>query len=76
MLVINKGSFLKRDETTLTKLSMEEARVYIKSPCKEVIFEVVEVLVDDVLFSITLCEDPSLLKEYTVQRKYSDDVLE
>lgn len=57
----------------MAKFSMEEARVCIKSPCKELINEEVEVCIDGIMFHIILREDSSLLRDDDVKRKSLDD---
>lgn len=68
-----RGYFIKCDDITLARLSMEEARVCIKTSCKELINDFINVVVDRVAFIIKMREDHSLMKEEVVGRKTMDE---
>lgn len=69
MLTESIGSFIKCDDITMTRLNMEEARVCIKSECKVLIYEEVNVSIEGKVFAIHMREDPPLMKAEVVERK-------
>lgn len=72
-----KSTYIKCDEKTMTRSSMEEARVCIKSGWKEVINLTVKAIIDGEPFFINLIEDPSLAEELkTVRRSRDEDGME
>lgn len=68
-----KGTFVECDEATLSRVSMEEARVCIQTSCKNLINDVAEVSIDGIMFPISFCEDPSFSK-VLVDRRINKDM--
>ncbi|XP_058775830.1 uncharacterized protein LOC131650116 [Vicia villosa] len=74
VLAESRGTFVKNDELTVARSSMEEARICIKSGWKEVINVTVKAVIDGVSFFVSMREDPSLLKEMVpVRRNLEED---